>query len=245
MAIARALRSLQIYDILANLVPGVVVLIVIGVAVPVECYLGEVPSSILVTGVIIVGFVSGHVIQALASRLNGEPRLFGLLVAELRETEPYDPEGTLELLPDRAREWLGFKRTPVTKISITEVEKAFWPMAKAQFDLSEEFRNYGRLMQLVLSYLETVPTTRALRFQSIHSFHRSMWAVCFLSVALVSTVGISGYLNLVEIRSWPILALLGVCSALGIWIFGKRKEKFNRKVVEYTVIDFYTAQKSQ
>ncbi len=245
MPVARTLSSLQIYDILGNLIPGTTFLILLATLIEVENYLGQTNSSLLVATFIILGFVIGHVIQSIASSLNGTPRLFGLFVAEIRETEPYDPEGTLENLPDEMRSWLGLKRADLSDLRITDVEEEFWPMAQSHFGLSDDFADHGRLMQLVLSYLETVSATRALRFQSIHTFHRSMWGMWFLSFFAVLLVAIGDSLNLIVARSWLVLVSVALGSLFGIRIFGQRKEKFNQKVVEYAIVDFYTEQVSQ
>lgn len=245
MAVARVLRSLHIYDILANLLPGSMLLVVIMATVRVEEYLGSLSSGVLVAAFLVVGFIAGHIIQAFASRLNGKPRLFGLLVADMRGIDPYDPDGTFEFLPSRLRSWLGFERCTLSDLHVTEVEQEFWPLVKNQFDLTDGLEHHGRLMQLVLSYLESGPATRALRFQSIHTFHRSMWGMWFVSLIFVAGVWIGSLWSLVPVRSTAILGLIFMLSLVGIWTFGKRKEKFNRKVVEYTIIDFYTQQKSQ
>jgi xanthosine utilization system XapX-like protein len=245
MAAGRVLRSLHIYDILANLLPGSMLLVVIIATVRVEEYLGGLSSGVFVAAFLVVGFIAGHIIQAFASRLNGKPRLFGLLVADMRGIDPYDPNGTFEFLPSRLRSWLGFERSTLSDLHVTEVEREFWPLAKNQFDLTDELEHHGRLMQLVLSYLESGSATRALRFQSIHTFHRSMWGMWFVSLIFVAGVWTGSLWSLVPVRSTAILGLIFMLSLVGIWTFGKRKEKFNRKVVEYTIIDFYTQQKSQ
>ena len=245
MAIARTFQSLQIYDILANLLPGTMLLIVLITTVQIEEYLGNMSSTLLVAVFLIVGFIIGHIVQAVASQLNGPPRLFGLVVAELRGVEPYNPSGSFEFLPQQMRGWMGLRRSTLSDLSITEVEERFWPIAKEEFDLTEEFEHHGRLMQLVLSYLETVPATRALRFQSVHTFHRSMWGMWYLSVVLVTTVGVASYFNLILSRGSVVLTIMAILSLFGILVFGQRKEKFNEKVVEYAIIDFYTQQKAQ
>lgn len=240
MPVARTLRSLQVYDILANLIPGTTFLVVLAATVPVERSLETVGSGPLLASFVVCGFVIGHVIQSLASTLNGPPRLFGLLVDETRSRDLYDPSGTAEFLPTRIRDWLGFERADLDALTITSVEESFWPMAKDRFDLSDDFWHNGRLMQLTLSYLETVPATRALRFQSIHTFHRSMWGMWMLALFAVFLVALGDAIGLLVGRPPSVLAVVAVFSLAGIHIFGQRKEKFNRKVVEYAVVDFYT-----
>jgi len=245
MPVASTLRSLEIYDILANLLPGLMLLIIVTLTMRVEEYITGISTSLLVAGFIVVGFVAGHVIQGIASKLNGPPRLFGLVLSEMRNIEPYDPDGTLQALNPKIRDWLGFKRATISDLNLTEVEKEFWQMAKTQFELADDFKNHGRLMQMILSYLETVPATRALRFQSIHTFHRSMWGMWILTIPIILALAICGHYNIIAIRSSKVLIMTGIVSIFGIWVFGERKEKFNRKVVEYAIVDFYVQQKSQ
>ncbi|TQQ79150.1 hypothetical protein EGH24_12210 [Halonotius terrestris] len=245
MVVASTFRSLKIYDILANLLPGLMLLIIIAATISVEEYFSGISTSLLVAGFFVVGFIIGHVIQGVASKLNGTPRLFGLVLSEMRNVEPYDPDGTFQALNPQIRDWFGFKRATTSDLNLTEVEEKFWSLARDEFELSDDFKNHGRLMQLVLSYLETVSAARALRFQSIHTFHRSMWGMWILSIPLIIAIQIGGHYNILATRSLSVFILVGSVSLLGIRVFGERKEKFNKKVVEYAIVDFYVQQKSQ
>lgn len=245
MAVSRVFGSLHIYNILANLLPGTMLIFVLSAVVPVEDHLAKLSPGILIAALLIIGFVAGHLVQMVASHLNGRPRLFSQVVSNIRGTEPYSPGGTLEQLPQSLRGFMGFERADISDMHLTEVEEDIWELSKDQFDLTDDFSNDGRLMQLILSYLESVPASRALRFQSIHTFHRSMWGGWFLSLFLVLLVGIAGFLDILTTRSPLILGTIAIVSVLGIWVFGQRKEKFNRMFVEYTIIDFYVQQKGE
>jgi len=219
MAVAQSFRALELYDVLSNLVPGAVVLLALSFVFPVEN-----PNPLL-TGAIGVGvflvsaLVLGHVVQVLASWLDGTPKLFGNVIRATRGEDVDD-------LP----------------IDITHVEESVWPLMKRQFALPAEYDNYGEMFRLLLSYIETTPTTRALRFQALHSFHRSMWAVGHIAV-LITVLGILlKCTGQIATRSWPVLGLALVGSFIGIWVFERRKEKMNKRFIQYAIADFYIHQ---
>jgi hypothetical protein len=128
------------------------------------------------------------------------------------------------------------------EIEITHIEEAIWPLMKQKFALPENFNDYGEMFRLLLSYIETTPATRALRFQALHSFHRSMWAVGYVSVALILISIPVKYGGWIAVRSWPILGIVLVGSLTGIVVFNRRKEKMNKRFIQYAIADFYSDQ---
>ncbi len=223
MAIARTLRSLELYDVLANVIPGSVLLLSISATVKLENYF-QASSSVFATGGFLVSaFVLGHVIQAIASQIEDSPRLFGKIVCATRE----DCDDVV------------VRDVP---INITHIERAVWPMMMEKFQLPPDFDDYGNLFRLLLSYIETTPATRALRFQAIHSFHRSMWAVWHLTIG-IAVVAISlDLIGFIDSRSPFIIGAVLLMSSIGIKIFAIRKEKFNTRFIQYAIIDFYSDQ---
>lgn len=218
MGVARTFRALELYDILANLIPGTTILLAVAVVVDVEKYV-QVSGGIIVGVFLIVGFIFGHVVQAVASQLDGTPTLFGTVI-RVSKGEKVDD----------------------VSIPITHVEESVWPLMKRKFALPDEFENYGEMFRLLLSYIETTPATRALRFQALHSFHRSMWAVWHLAVGIIIVgVGLKLF-NVVAIRSWPILGVSIIGALIGIAVFKNRKEKFNKRFIQYAIVDFYSDQ---
>ena len=221
MGVARTFRALELYDILANLIPGATFLLALAVVVEFEEYV-QISGGILVGIFLIIGFILGHVVQAVASTLDGTPTLFGNVVRASKGEEVDD-----------------------VSIPITHVEESVWPLMKQKFSLPDDFEDYGGMFRLLLSYIETTPATRAIRFQALHSFHRSMWAVWHLVVGVV-LVGVALKLfDVVAVRSWAtLLASIGG-ALLGIAVFKNRKEKFNRRFIQYAIADFYTDQVEQ
>lgn len=218
MGVASTFRALELYDILANLIPGSTILLVVAVVFEVEHY-AQMSDGIIVGIFLFVGFILGHIVQAVASKLNGKPTLFGNVVRASKSKEVDD-----------------------ISIPITHVEESIWPLMKQKFALPDDFENYGEMLRLLLSYIETTPATRALRFQALHTFHRSMWAVWYLAVGIVLIGAGLKLLELFAVRSWPILGACFAVALLGIAVFNSRKEKFNKRFIQYVIADFYTDQ---
>lgn len=217
--ITRPFSSLGVYDILANLIPGSVLIIAIGATVDVGTSIRLSSSTLTAAVFLVAAFVMGHFIQAIASELDGTPTLFGAIMEELNGSHDRD-------IP----------------IELTVIEESVWPMMRKKFDLPDEFDNYGHLFRLLLSYLETTPSIRSLRFQSLHSYYRSMWAVWYLVAATVIVVGILDFFRVIRSRSILVLIGILVLARFGIYVFGSRKEKFNQRFVQYVIIDFYNDQ---
>lgn len=219
MGVSRTFRALELYDIMGNLIPGGTFLLTIAVLFKVESY-PPLPGTTATIGVfLIAAFVLGHVVQAVASRLDGTPTLFGEVIRASRGEEVGD-----------------------VPIPITDVEEAMWPMLRRKFSLSDDFDNYGEMFRLLLSYIETTPATRALRFQALHSFHRSMWAVWHLVIGGVAIAAVLKIGDIVAVRPWPVLGLTTIGALIGIRVFKRRKDKFNRLFIQYAVVDFYSDQ---
>lgn len=223
MPLIRSFQSLQLYDVLANLVPGTTVLLVFSALVRVEFYF-QLPLTATVAGLFAVcAFVIGHAIQAFSSWLDSKigttPYLFGETIQAARA-------GNHEEAP----------------INISHIESEVWPLMQRKFVLPSEFSDYGSLFRLLLSYIETTPATRALRFQAIHTFHRSMWGTWYLTLGASLLSLVFSALGLLNFRSIYSLFIVGSFSLMGILIFGKRKNKFNRLFVQYAIVDFYSDQ---
>lgn len=219
MTVARAFRALEFYDVLANLVPGAVLLLALSIIFQTENYI-QLSTGAMAAGVFLVSaLVFGHLVQVVASELDGTPTLFADVVSAARSEEVENPA-----------------------IKVTHVEKAVWPLMKRKFALPDDFANYGEMFRLLLSYIETTPATRALRFQALHSFHRSMWAVGHITAALALLGSSLKYTDSIAVRSWTILGLSFGGSIVGILVFRQRKEKMNKRFIQYAIADFYVDQ---
>jgi len=219
MTVARTFRALELYDILANLVPGAVLLLSVDAIFRVEDYVSFSNGAFMIGVFLIVSLVSGHVIQTVASLLNGTPQLFGNII---KVSQGEEVEGV--------------------EIEITHIEEALWPLMQQKFALPDDFDDYGELFRLLLSYIETTPATRALRFQALHSFHRSIWAVGFVTASLTLVGMLLKCMDIVGTRPWTTLGLSLAGSFLVILVFQRRKEKMNKRFIQYAIVDFYSDQ---
>jgi hypothetical protein len=239
MAISRSFRVLSLYDIVANLLPGALVPVVTVVLFPwVFSGIGS-SGGLAVGGFVIISYVSGLVLQAIGSWRDHPTTFSKTLDAACGSNSDDSP------------------------IKVTHVEESFWPLSKRAFSLPDDFENKGRLFKLVLSYLETTPTNRALRFQALYSLYRSIWVaawvtVVFTLIKVVLTIfGIISQANCIGpilsiqfgfLAQYPALPstyvcsvdlLVGVLAVGGVFVFGNRKEHFDKVFIKYVFIDFY------
>ncbi|UOO95231.1 hypothetical protein MUK72_00595 [Halococcus dombrowskii] len=242
MVISRSFRVLSLYDILANLLPGTLIPTVVIILFP-EISAGvDLTSSISIGGFVIVSYVSGLILQAGGS-WKDDPTTFGETLSAIRSSNEQD--------------------SPIT---ITHVERSFLPMCRRKFKLPDSFEDDGKLMKLVLSYLETAPTNRALRFQALHSLYRSIWIASYLTLGLAmlkimltligyvpqtACVGsilstqsdlITKYMSSPLFRECLVDRLVAVFACIGIGIFSSRKSHFDKIFVKYVFLDMYNNQ---
>jgi hypothetical protein len=123
--------------------------------------------------------------------------------------------------------------------TVNEIHQSFVDECWEMFNLSEDYENYGQLFKLLLSYLETRPAKRALRFQAIYSFYRSMVVALVFTGLLGVGVLVLQSQGFVSVESWPGLYGTVGLSILLTAIFYKRKQYFEKEFVRYVVLDFY------
>lgn len=220
MSVSQTFRSLAFYDIITNLVPGIVVLFAFVVLMSPVGLFGELTVVVATSGFLVIAYTAGHITQALGSWFDN-PTTFGETIKSVQSGE-YDD-------------------SPIT---ITHVEKEFWNSCINVFDIPnpDEFEDYGRLLELVLSHLETTSYTRALRFQALHSFHRSMWAASWLITVSVPVAGVLHYLGVIALYSMVITGGIFVSGVVGILVFNRRKTEFDKVFIKYAIADFYGSQ---
>lgn len=220
MALARSFRALGFYDVLTNLVPGALWIGALIVLLPVDELMQGLPSGVVVGGFLALAYVTGHLLQALGSWADS-PTTFGDTLTAIQSETP-----------------------AAAPISVTHVEESFLTLCEHRFALPSDFGHHGKLLKMVLSYLETTPYTRALRFQSVYSFHRSMWAASwslFVVVTALSGLSILGHSILPSIT---VAGGLTIAALVGVAVFWNRKNKFDKTFVKYLFVDFYNAQQS-
>ncbi|WP_136591317.1 hypothetical protein [Salinigranum halophilum] len=220
MALARSFGALGFYDVLTNLVPGALWTGALILLLPVDELMQGLPSGVVVGGFLAFAYVTGHLLQALGSWVDS-PTTFGdTLIAIRNETPASAP------------------------ISVTYVEESFLTLCEQRFSLPADFDHYGKLLKMVLSYLETTSYTRALRFQSVYSFHRSMWAASWSLLVVVAILGGFTCLGHPLLTSINVTGGVAISALVGVAVFRNRKNKFDKTFVTYLFIDFYNAQQS-
>ena len=216
MSVGQPLRALDFYDVVVNLVPGAVLVLGTGVLVAPAIDFSGLPKGTALIAFVILSFVAGHVMQWMGSELEGTPRLFGDTMKRIRGQENEDLQ---------------------TDIRLTEVEDEFWELCKEEFNLTDDFTDYGKLMRLLLSRLET-SGRRSTRFQALYTFHRSMSATCVCLLVIVILSFTAAYAFISPTPYVPY-ATVGVLSLFGLLIFQDRVDHFNKLFVEYVIIDFH------
>jgi len=220
MALARSFRALGFYDVITNLVPGALWIAALVLLLPVDELIQGFPSGVVVGGFLALAYVTGHLLQALGSWADS-PTTFGDTLTAIQN------------------------ETPATApITVTYVEKSFLTLCEQRFSLPSDFDHHGKLLKIVLSYLETTPYTRALRFQSVYSFHRSMWAASWSLLVVVAALGGLSCLGRPLLPSITVTVGVVIAALVGVGVFWNRKNKFDKTFVKYLFVDFYNAQQS-
>ncbi|WP_337653088.1 hypothetical protein [Halomontanus rarus] len=96
--------------------------------------------------------------------------------------------------------------------------------------------------QFILSYLETRPSVRALRFQSIYSFYRSMVVAAWIVIGLSILSFVFYCTGWVAIRGPPTSAVVVAFSLILLYSSLKRRNKLEKTFVGYVVREYYLEQ---
>lgn len=216
MSFDSPLSALNLYDVLTDLIPGVTFVGSLAFLVRIED-IQALDLGMLVALIAVGGYVAGHVLQSVRSKIWGTPDLFQRTASAL-----YD----------------GGDETPLGGVS--DVEAQFLNRCRQQFDLDEEFEDWTQLFRLVISYLETQPERRALRFQALHSFYWSLTAafggIALLAVVATVTIAIT---EVELLRSIDVLVVTVGVSTVLTRVFESRRQKFQRHFVQYLITDFH------
>lgn len=206
---ANLFRNFDFYDIIVNVIPGAV--LIVGFYPWIKSIGDGIPSLVLFTVLVILSYLVGQAIQGISSvveNLIGREDHFRKIMESVWEGD-----------------------------SDNELQKNFWERAKERFQLSEEFSNSKSLLKLILSYLWDKESSRAMKLQSIYTFHRSMWAVSIILAifSVAYTLVEWGFYG----TGYFFYLYLVLISIFGILIFYYRKKKFSKEFIDYCIYDFY------
>ncbi|MDG5819665.1 hypothetical protein [Natronococcus sp. A-GB7] len=233
MAIERPLQVLNLYDVLTDLIPGAAFLLFIAILFPVETLPIFEASGAMILITVIGSLILGHMIQWVRGweclwkqpdvfqHTMRQIRLESDLSAPRRDNNPNNTENSLPM---------------------STVRYQFLTLVDEIFELDNTVSDTERY-QIVLSFLETRPPVRALRFQSLYSFYRSMvvtsWAILTIGVVAIG----SFLLGWIPTRPLPVLisvVLLGLILAV---VTRERRDRFEKTFVGYAIREFYSEQK--
>ena len=222
---SQGLRSFNVYDVFANIVPGIISLL--GMSFPFDIQ-GKITSNLVpVASVfIIVAFVFGQVIQALGSWADGDHG-FSILIRDIINNRSND------------------------RYNITEFDERFLLCCDNAFELTDDFNDYGRLFKMLLAYLEYGGRTRALRMQALYLFSRGIWVSLWVTTLWFVVIYISikyGYLSNESLK--PInLSMSIVRNKSGIGVasiftfimglaFGRIRKHLEEDWIQYVIVEF-------
>lgn len=214
MPVARQLTALDIYDVLTDLVPGATVLLFAYLLFPVESTALAASNTMLVFAVLIGSLLIGHIVQWLRSEIGRQPGEFQRKMKAVRN----NPE------------------------EVNSIQRDFLEATNEYFDIDNEFDD-GQRFRLVLSYLETRPPARAIRFQSVYSFHRSLVIAALVGFLLaLFAFGLHLLQDDTAARSLVYVVPTGLSAAFLAYVSRERRNKFESIFVSYAIREFYADQ---
>lgn len=228
MVAEEGIESVNLYDIFANIVPGLSFLF--GIMIPlnvrylVDFVFGREAMVQFTLAYLILlvalAFITGQLLQAFGSRFDGDHG-FPRFVQEIRG-EDVD-----------------------SRYEVTEFDEVFWHFCRERFVLSDNFESYDRLFKSVLAYLEHSQRTRALRLQALYLFARGVFVAGVLLTVFYTILLLSLYYDYVPFRweflfrSQLVIATSAVLSATVSYISYKERRKLESDWVKYAITEFY------
>lgn len=224
----KRLRSFNIYDIFANIVPGVVFLVGLSFPFKIQQLLGDGANvAIAVTLFFFFSLVVGQILQAIGGWADGDHG-FSLLVEDI------------------------VREQSKSRFDVTEFDECFLVLCQDIFDLSADFDDYSRLFKMLLAYLEYSGRSRALRMQALYLLARGVWVSAGLLIIWFVTLLISfeyGYITTTSLGSvnlkmddfrstMAILIALSVSIAIGL-VFTKIRKELETDWISYAITEFY------
>lgn len=254
MPIRQGIRTLPLYDILATLLPGLAFLI--GVFFLSGVNVESTSGAYLTVFFVVFGYIIGTVLRWVGREFEDTPVFFSnsrkiavgtIDEGDVKERSPLAPGRWFNSLPFYENK----STNDIPRIEPTAIEESIDDIVLNKFNLSNTEVKSGRLLQLLLSHLESTPYNRAIRFQAIHSFKRNTWAAMVL-LSLLSLLVILNKIALIfiafpeefiilrtNIPNWGTIFVIAIGTTLLAMIFGELKTKANELFIEYVFNDIY------
>lgn len=164
---SRGIRTVNLYDLFANVVPGVYFLLGLYAMVrPVPLFRAAFHSDAtlpvglpFLLAVIVVAFIAGQLLQIGGSAYDGDHGFDDLM-------------------------WAIRGRDVECRYDISDIERPFWDMCRSRFELTGEFDTHDRLFKLLMSFLERRGRARPLRMQALYLFVRGVFVATVVLLVL-------------------------------------------------------------
>jgi hypothetical protein len=221
--------TLSLWDVFANIVPGIVLIIGLGLPfLPGPGGMDTLPLDLIELALIgVLAMVAGLALQGPAYFLEEAPKL---LVKRNGTSATRVLERIRPISFQREFERLEEPSTPF--------EEQFWAFCASRFDLGNDFGNrehhWAQLWKLLLTHLESSPYTQTVRWRSMYSMARGLWVG--FGVLLIY------YLLLITYRPDPPIRMLTyviIASGSLAVVFFAFKNWFKRLWFEFMILEFY------
>lgn len=223
MGVEQQYSRFNLYDIFANFLPGVI--LIIGVFLPIFGVEGLFVTlgigGILI--IIVLAFAMGLALQVLGAYISSASAAFENHMKAVVNDEQED----------------GSERNSDGQITISSVDILFLERCRSEFELTANFDDWNRLYKLVLSRLERPSQSRALRIQALYLGMRGVTVtmIILFMYYIISYIGVQYFGLEVALPTWALIAFIGLTAALGV-LFYMRQQEFQNDVVMYIINDY-------
>ncbi|MFB6175668.1 MAG: hypothetical protein ABEI99_00720 [Halobaculum sp.] len=267
MPLGRYFRGLTSFDLLGNLIPGLLTLLAVLLSLPGQ----PLPSGLLGYSLFVVlAFVVGSVVQAHASKAGGERTSFEKTMQaaeslpELSKTDEgpqSESEGSgragpfvlalLHAVVGPLFWWCLPERGE--RLDDAILVNTIWDDISANFDIPDNTDSIGVLYHLMSSRVDDAQSpSRAVRMQAIRNFQRGLWiAAWYSTVSILLVLVLDGNFDVGETvyggvaytrpayyDYWTPLWNLLVVGVVAVVCFWSLFESFEEDYVEYLFVDY-------
>lgn len=260
-----ALQNLTIYDVLVHTIPGTLFLIIINMLPPIATFTelvvpgNQFNTTILLTVFILLGYVSGHLLQSLVSS-----RLFDYTIGKM--LVPLCSIVAISTLYNKHLKKITPKKidpTPFESIieqnykKESQIESEFIQQSESYFGIKLTHKVEGQttfiksrmelLRWLVISRSFNQGITRADRFMTLRTFFRGLWGVftinfClfFAYILITGILCMIGNIHCIGIAHYTSLWVMSVLLFIGAWLSYLRRQRYHNIAAHTLIRDFYT-----
>lgn len=232
---AMPIQKLTVYDVLVDLIPGSLLLLIFYPLIPVQWFSQFIQVPTLVSGSVfsmvflLIAFATGHILQ----RVAGGKYFLDLIPNKYKIGRPFDNILKTGFETQHSLEWKFIKGC-----------ERYFQLEFTKSSTNGETVNTTTLTGLrwlVISYLYNNDLLRAQRWQTLQGFFRSMTAIFFIS-SIAYLIALIIYVVILPIQI-EVVGLLVGCIILWLifmWHFYRRWGTYTHYEAKALIQDFYT-----